>query len=63
MADLELIFHRKHKGSHCSKEHQMLSIVDMTLALRAMAKTSGNEKTSDLHVLEPSSLMIMSSGN
>lgn len=28
MAGLELIFHRKHKPSHCNKEHQMLGVVD-----------------------------------
>lgn len=44
MADLELIFHRKHKWSHCNKEHQMLGVVDTTLALRAMVKSPGNEE-------------------
>lgn len=28
MAGLELIFHRKHKPSHCNKEHQMLGVVE-----------------------------------
>lgn len=52
MAGLELIFHRKHQWSHCNKEHQMLGVVDMTLALRVMVKSPGNKETSDPRALE-----------